>query len=46
MMKIGVIREQDGETRVSATPATVKAIVELGYKVIVESQAGNTFDLP
>lgn len=40
MMKIGVIKEQAGETRVSATPTTVKAITDLGYQVIVESQAG------
>lgn len=29
-----------GETRVAATPATVKALVELGYEVEVESGAG------
>jgi NAD(P) transhydrogenase subunit alpha len=40
MMKIGVIKEQAGETRVSATPTTVKAITDLGYQVVVESQAG------
>ncbi|MBJ7281279.1 MAG: NAD(P)(+) transhydrogenase (Re/Si-specific) subunit alpha, partial [Rhodoluna sp.] len=46
MMKIGVIKEQAGETRVSATPTTVKAIIDLGYQVVVESQAGNLSTFP
>jgi NAD(P) transhydrogenase subunit alpha len=40
MMKIGVVKEQAGETRVSATPTTVKAIIALGYQVTVEAGAG------
>ena len=40
-MHIGVPREsQRGETRVSATPTTVRALIGLGYQVIVESGAG------
>jgi NAD(P) transhydrogenase subunit alpha len=38
---IGVAREtQPGETRVAATPATVKQLLALGYDVVVESGAG------
>ena len=40
-MRIGVTREtRDGETRVSATPATVRQLVGLGYEVVVETGAG------
>ena len=40
MTRIGVVREQDGETRVAATPETVAKIVALGYEVTVEKGAG------
>ena len=34
---IGVVREsKPGETRVAATPATVKQLLQLGYEVVVE----------
>jgi len=40
-MRIGVPREsRPGETRVAATPATVKQLVGLGYDVVVEHGAG------
>jgi NAD(P) transhydrogenase subunit alpha len=40
-MIIGVLREAlHGETRVSATPATVAQLMKLGYEVVVESGAG------
>ena len=40
-MLIGVTREtKPGETRVAATPATVKQLVGLGYDVVIESGAG------
>jgi NAD/NADP transhydrogenase alpha subunit len=39
-MLIGLTREPDGETRVAATPATVKQLIGLGYDVVVESGAG------
>ncbi|SCE05636.1 NAD(P) transhydrogenase subunit alpha [Streptomyces sp. DvalAA-14] len=39
--QIGVVAESaTGETRVSATPATVRQIQALGYDVVVESGAG------
>ncbi len=40
-MRIAVPRETSrGETRVAATPATVKQLIGLGYEVTVESGAG------
>ncbi|WP_046321639.1 Re/Si-specific NAD(P)(+) transhydrogenase subunit alpha [Mycobacterium sp. UM_Kg1] len=40
-MNIGVLAEaQPGETRVSATPTTVAALIKLGYDVVVDSGAG------
>lgn len=40
-MLIGVPRERrPGETRVAATPATVRQLIGLGYTVVVESGAG------
>lgn len=39
--RLGVVAESaPGETRVAATPATVRQLVSLGYEVIVESGAG------
>ncbi|MEY9874778.1 NAD(P) transhydrogenase subunit alpha [Streptacidiphilus sp. MAP12-33] len=39
--RIGVVAESvSGETRVAATPATVKQLLGLGYEVVVESEAG------
>ncbi|GAA1950666.1 Re/Si-specific NAD(P)(+) transhydrogenase subunit alpha [Kitasatospora viridis] len=38
---IGVVAESaPGETRVAATPATVRGLLALGYQVVVESGAG------
>jgi NAD(P) transhydrogenase subunit alpha len=38
---IGVVKESTpGETRVAATPATVKQLVGLGYSVVLETGAG------
>ncbi|GGJ48226.1 hypothetical protein [Streptomyces brasiliensis] len=40
-MLIGVTKETlPGETRVAATPTTVKQLIKLGYDVVVESGAG------
>ncbi len=40
-MIIGVLHEAlPGETRVSATPATVEKLIELGYSVVIEPGAG------
>ncbi|MER7702619.1 Re/Si-specific NAD(P)(+) transhydrogenase subunit alpha [Kitasatospora sp. NPDC097605] len=39
--RIGVVAESTpGETRVAATPSTVRGILALGYRVVVESGAG------
>ncbi|MEY9848860.1 Re/Si-specific NAD(P)(+) transhydrogenase subunit alpha [Streptacidiphilus sp. MAP5-3] len=39
--RIGVVAESTaGETRVAATPATVKQLLGIGYEVVVESGAG------
>ncbi|HEY1489327.1 MAG TPA: Re/Si-specific NAD(P)(+) transhydrogenase subunit alpha [Micromonosporaceae bacterium] len=46
-MRIGVTRESTaGETRVSATPATVTQLIGLGYEVIVAPGAGEAASLP
>ena len=40
-MTIGVLHEAlPGETRVSATPATVEKLIQLGYGVVIEPGAG------
>jgi len=46
MKQIGVVKELAGETRVAATPTTVKAIIGLGYKVVVEAGAGSSSSFP
>ncbi|MET9452353.1 Re/Si-specific NAD(P)(+) transhydrogenase subunit alpha [Streptomyces cinerochromogenes] len=39
--RIGVVAESaSGETRVAATPATVRQLLGLGYEVVVEPEAG------
>ncbi|PYC80255.1 NAD(P)(+) transhydrogenase (Re/Si-specific) subunit alpha [Streptomyces tateyamensis] len=39
--RIGVVAESvPGETRVAATPSTVRQLLALGYQVVVESEAG------
>jgi NAD(P) transhydrogenase subunit alpha len=39
-MLVGVTCEAPGETRVAATPTTVKQLIALGYDVVIESGAG------
>ncbi|MER6396708.1 Re/Si-specific NAD(P)(+) transhydrogenase subunit alpha [Kitasatospora sp. NPDC001603] len=40
-LRIGVVAESaTGETRVAATPSTVRGLLALGYEVAVESEAG------
>jgi NAD(P) transhydrogenase subunit alpha len=46
MTRIGVVTEQGSETRVAATPATVKQLVGLGYEVVVEAGAGAKSSFP
>jgi H+-translocating NAD(P) transhydrogenase subunit alpha len=44
---IGVVREsKPGETRVAATPATVRQLQQLGYEVVVAPGAGDRADFP
>ncbi len=46
-MIIGVLKEaRPGETRVSATPATVVQLAQLGYQVVVETGAGAASSFP
>lgn len=46
-MRIAVLRERaHGETRVAATPETVKKIAALGHDVIVEKGAGDASSAP
>ncbi len=47
MGRIAVTRERrDGETRVAATPDTVKKLVALGFSVAVEADAGAAASFP
>jgi H+-translocating NAD(P) transhydrogenase subunit alpha len=44
---IGVLKEaRPGETRVSATPATVTGLLKLGYEVVVQAGAGDASSFP
>jgi H+-translocating NAD(P) transhydrogenase subunit alpha len=45
-MRIGIVAERAGETRVSATPDTVAKIRDLGYDVVVEQGAGAASSFP
>ncbi len=46
-MLIGVLREAHlGETRVSATPATVAQLLKIGYDVVVSPGAGDASSFP
>lgn len=42
MTRIGIVAELGRETRVAATPATVKQLLGLGYDVVVEKGAGES----
>ncbi|AWB96656.1 Re/Si-specific NAD(P)(+) transhydrogenase subunit alpha [Agromyces badenianii] len=46
MTRIGVIAEQSPETRVAATPATVKQLIALGHEVAVQAGAGAASAFP
>ena len=46
MSLIGVVAEQSAESRVAATPETVKKILAMGYKVVVEKGAGAKASFP
>ena len=46
-MKLAVLAEtQDGETRVAATPETVKKMIAAGHEVAVEADAGRGASIP
>jgi NAD(P) transhydrogenase subunit alpha len=40
--RIGIVAELGRETRVAATPVTVRQLLELGYEVVVEKGAGES----
>ncbi|WP_455834229.1 Re/Si-specific NAD(P)(+) transhydrogenase subunit alpha [Pseudarthrobacter siccitolerans] len=42
MARIGIVAELGRETRVAATPTTVKQLLGLGYEVVVEKGAGES----
>ncbi|WP_045730425.1 Re/Si-specific NAD(P)(+) transhydrogenase subunit alpha [Pseudarthrobacter chlorophenolicus] len=42
MTRIGIVAELGSETRVAATPTTVKRLLELGYEIVVEKGAGES----
>ncbi|GAA5192277.1 Re/Si-specific NAD(P)(+) transhydrogenase subunit alpha [Arthrobacter gyeryongensis] len=42
MTRIGIVAELAQETRVAATPTTVRQLAELGYDVVVEKGAGES----
>jgi NAD(P) transhydrogenase subunit alpha len=44
--RIGIVAELGRETRVAATPATVRQLLELGYEVVVEKGAGESASFP
>ncbi|WP_427015992.1 Re/Si-specific NAD(P)(+) transhydrogenase subunit alpha [Pseudarthrobacter sp. P1] len=46
MTHIGIVAESGHETRVAATPATVRALAALGYDVVVEKGAGDAASFP
>ncbi|MCD8537020.1 MAG: NAD(P)(+) transhydrogenase (Re/Si-specific) subunit alpha, partial [Burkholderiaceae bacterium] len=46
-MRIGIPKEtRDGETRVAATPETVKKLIAAGHQVLVERDAGTKARFP
>ncbi|MGP3534290.1 Re/Si-specific NAD(P)(+) transhydrogenase subunit alpha [Microbacterium sp. RD1] len=46
MTRMGIVAESAGETRVAATPATVRTLTGLGYDVVVETGAGAASSFP
>ena len=41
-MRVGVLKEIEGENRVSIVPGSLKKLNKLGFEVVVETGAGNT----
>ncbi len=46
LTQLGIVAEAGHETRVAATPATVKQLLALGFEVLVETQAGAASSFP
>ena len=46
MTRLGIVAELGQETRVAATPPTVRQLLELGYEVVVENGAGASASFP
>ncbi|WP_026556290.1 Re/Si-specific NAD(P)(+) transhydrogenase subunit alpha [Arthrobacter sp. 35W] len=46
MARLGIVAEMGSETRVAATPATVRQLLALGYEVVVEKGAGESASFP
>src|SRR3546814_1416958 len=46
MVRMGIVAEAAGETRVAATPTTVVKLIGLGYEVAVEAGAGRASSFP
>jgi NAD(P) transhydrogenase subunit alpha len=46
LTRIGIVAELGQETRVAATPPTVRQLLELGYEVVVEKGAGEPAAFP
>jgi NAD(P) transhydrogenase subunit alpha len=46
LKRIGIVAELGQETRVAATPPTVRQLMELGYEVVVEKGAGEPASFP
>ena len=40
MLRVGVLKEVEGENRVSIVPGSLKKLNKLGFQVVVESGAG------
>jgi len=41
-MRVGVLKEVEGENRVSIVPGSLKKLNKLGFEVVIETGAGNT----
>ena len=39
-MRLGVLKEIDGENRVSIVPGSIKKLKKMGFEVVVESGSG------
>ena len=39
-MKLGVLKEPEGETRVAIVPTSLKKLQKAGFEVVIESGAG------